>query len=1658
MKVKRKVAALLALAMVVTGQPSGVLADGLNTLGTSYAAENSDAATESEATDESEATPSEIVKNPVEYIIEPEEGASIVKGSKIVKTGGELTFTVEVNDGYELDSVDVDGDLVEPAKVDENEYSYSYQVGDILFEDHSTEVTVTLNEVEEVPFSDTITTADGLFEFEITADAGVLPEGTEVQVISLADEDEAYADQIKEEVLAEAKVEEEAEPQYAAYRIEFVNEDREALSDDEINGKVEVSVAMVEDEEAELAVYKVEGEATEAVEETPATYGLAAPRRVAARNSVERDFKLKEVSGTTFAIDGNSEIALYAEPYPWEDVTEVEVLPGTTANISLGSRFWTAVAEAVGTWTISDDLPENVTADIGHTGFLDLVPYLQIQTTEDATEGFYVEVVYKFLGVFDISAWYHITIVSPENNVQIVPYVQTTESVDAETQEFFGWTTLTVERDNKAGQKVENHLDVVLQEVESQEDYEKPEGYDVVWYIDEDRNGYTENDKSFTTEEINRIAQDTTIKTISVYGVYVPNESQWGTVTFEAGENGSLIGADLSQSGLVGETFAEAGITIPRPQPNEGYTFYRWEESKPTEETMIQEGTTTYTALFSEKTTGEDGEEIPTDAAAEVTFKTVNGYFNGTEDNTKTITVGLKDSEGQWSAEGSYELQSKDVPGVGEAPEAGYQKNGSWDKDPVGESVGKAGATYTYTYTKDESQWGTVTFEAGENGSLIGADLSQSGLVGETFAEAGITIPRPQPNEGYTFYRWEESKPTEETMIQEGTTTYTALFSEKTTGEDGEEIPTDAAAEVTFKTVNGYFNGTEDNTKTITVGLKDSEGQWSAEGSYELQSKDVPGVGEAPEAGYQKNGSWDKDPVGESVGKAGATYTYTYTKDESQWVSVIFHSDYGFENEPGNMVTLSNQLVGTPLAVPTPLDTDKDEVIFVTWNPEIPTDKLVPEGGGEYTAVYEDDKNNDGTADTKQIRITFDLGSNYEATFNEDLASPSQVTLSDDETKLTFWFNPDDNPIYPAAPTKEGIQLDSENLKVAFDGWFSEGTEYALAGQPIDSTLAGKEVVYTAAYAEDLDGDGTPDKDQDAEIKLSPYETHIYVGGSNDLNDSGLPNLDLHLETANADRPVNKDNVTSIMIDGVTQKSTDIDTYFRAVYWDPVNEILIDSDNHTDVGEYTAVVALTDNVVLPQTNGIALFAAGEEQNDGLLRVNGVVQLARDYNIEINDLKADFSESSKLVIRSVSDEEAAKSGELYRTIQRTAVTGTSEYAQAYIAPDSEFYINDVEDGRKINNTDGIRMLVDNVLPPTEGDSEDRIALLKEKANEKLGLNMTAEEAEAQGWNYELKYLDLVDANNGNAWVSSTWGTDVYWPYPEETDKNTEFRMLHFEDLHREYGLTGEAVIDAIRNGNVEDMAITPDENGILFHTDVSGFSPFALVWQTDDGNGNGGNDNPGDGSHDNDSTTGGSGTVADPYVVRLHGNWVHMDPNDIFKPISEPVPEGATPVTNPEWHQWKFILNNGTMLFNRWAYIRNPYAVGDQPREGWFYFNRDGIMQYGWYRDEATGKWYYAHRESDGMLGTLRYGWHHDDQDGRWYYLDPTTGEMLLGWRQIDGKWYYFNPYAPEVTWNYNEATGGWTYNGSTSRPYGSMYQNEMTPDGYQVDENGAWVQ
>ena len=74
-----------------------------------------------------------------------------------------------------------------------------------------------------------------------------------------------------------------------------------------------------------------------------------------------------------------------------------------------------------------------------------------------------------------------------------------------------------------------------------------------------------------------------------------------------------------------------------------------------------------------------------------------------------------------------------------------------------------------------------------------------------------------------------------------------------------------------------------------------------------------------------------------------------------------------------------------------------------------------------------------------------------------------------------------------------------------------------------------------------------------------------------------------------------------------------------------------------------------------------------------------------------------------------------------------------------------------------------------------------------------------------------------------------------------------------------------------------------------------------------------------------------------------------------------------------------------------------------------------------------------------------------------YYLDTTTGKLAAGWKLINNRWYYFNGTPETPTYVFNEETGNWVYNTrSTSMPYGSLYRNGRTPDGYFVDQNGIW--
>lgn len=201
---------------------------------------------------------------------------------------------------------------------------------------------------------------------------------------------------------------------------------------------------------------------------------------------------------------------------------------------------------------------------------------------------------------------------------------------------------------------------------------------------------------------------------------------------------------------------------------------------------------------------------------------------------------------------------------------------------------------------------------------------------------------------------------------------------------------------------------------------------------------------------------------------------------------------------------------------------------------------------------------------------------------------------------------------------------------------------------------------------------------------------------------------------------------------------------------------------------------------------------------------------------------------------------------------------------------------------------------------------------------------------------------------------------------------------------------------------------------------------------DNNNSNHGSSSGSDSDSDSGSTTGKQSS--DSQNTALSGHWNQLSDRE---------------------NHWTFTPDNGTVLKDCWAYLKNPYAMQTQSANAWFRFDANGDMVFGWYKDSKTGDWYVLHNKADGMLGMMITGWYKDEQDGRWYYLDPASGKMLTGWQNINGSWYYLNTYTPEITWTYDGTS--WKFNGSSERPYGSMYADETTPDGYRVDENGSWV-
>lgn len=241
-------------------------------------------------------------------------------------------------------------------------------------------------------------------------------------------------------------------------------------------------------------------------------------------------------------------------------------------------------------------------------------------------------------------------------------------------------------------------------------------------------------------------------------------------------------------------------------------------------------------------------------------------------------------------------------------------------------------------------------------------------------------------------------------------------------------------------------------------------------------------------------------------------------------------------------------------------------------------------------------------------------------------------------------------------------------------------------------------------------------------------------------------------------------------------------------------------------------------------------AAEHDAIAGIYEISVDVDAVSAHNQEGRYVKVAY-QSGELIVRNVSQPNQVLNGTLdiaQPVVSDPSAVNTEDgIGIAVIEEGVHYFTNGKEElgvlGAGESQGAQISLLFDDILPGEQG--EDTAQLLVERAEE-AGYSLS-------NGNFQFKYLDLVNENDGNAWVSTEDGSKItiYWPCPDGiSTSGYTFQVLHFKGLHREY--RGD-IAEQISNSSVERIGTRIVGNNIVFELEGNqaggSFSPFALVW-------------------------------------------------------------------------------------------------------------------------------------------------------------------------------------------------------------------------------------
>lgn len=556
---------------------------------------------------------------------------------------------------------------------------------------------------------------------------------------------------------------------------------------------------------------------------------------------------------------------------------------------------------------------------------------------------------------------------------------------------------------------------------------------------------------------------------------------------------------------------------------------------------------------------------------------------------------------------------------------------------------------------------------------------------------------------------------------------------------------------------------------------------------------------------------------------------------------------------------------------------DEDEIKTEVENPDVTVTKLL-------TAI---------TRNGESVKVTDDIELKVgdELTYAIDIFNSGNVDL--EELTVTDTFNGHFEP--SAVKDAEGQEVNAAWAgSKGFWTWeytISELKVNTIATYTYTYTVnqadAGNKLTNTAAVSGDnIDPDDEKDDDErpvedDGDITLQPADITIYMGGkdgyegaaggeSNSLPEPGfyitLP-ADVKEALQKAGYANGEAADLSNFITGVTATTEDGQTrhwtmkkygaddstawiddtkqahfVYRIVpeQGQPAISVNFTKEDGTPVQEDTFTLAESGS--LSETYGMSLNTASVDVK--------TISLTFNINGEIFHCGYDEQESANtpgtLTVRytTTPDAPTTPAAQSDEELQAKIEADPDSYYVQVASNDQKFYINEQDAGAAgvdVTHND-VSLLADNIVSD-QANAEAANAMVQKALD-------AADFGESSAWS---KYLDLVDAENGNAWLTPDDGSKVtvFWPYPEGVTKDSEIKLYHFEGLDRDMA-TGDQLLAEVAQTAAEPVTIIERyEDGFTFET--SSFSPFVLVQNTTQPSGGGDEPSGGDdGNNDNNN--------------------------------------------------------------------------------------------------------------------------------------------------------------------------------------------------------------